>query len=59
MATETHGADAAAQAPGMPQLDFSTWGNQIFWLVIALVATYFVLAKVALPRIAARSARWA
>lgn len=53
MATETHGADAAAQAPGMPQLDFSTWGNQIFWLVIALVAIYFVLAKVALPRIAA------
>ena len=53
MATETHGADAAAQAPGMPQLDFSTWGNQIFWLIIALVAIYFVLAKVALPRIAA------
>ena len=53
MATETHGADAAAQAPGMPQLDFSTWGNQIFWLVITLVVIYFVLSKVALPRIAA------
>ncbi|MGA9411754.1 MAG: F0F1 ATP synthase subunit B' [Roseobacter sp.] len=52
MATETNGADAAAAAPGMPQLDFSTWGNQIFWLVITLVVIYMVLSKVALPRIA-------
>ncbi|MFK7943116.1 MAG: F0F1 ATP synthase subunit B' [Paracoccaceae bacterium] len=58
MATETngadaaHGAEAAASAPGMPQLDFSTWGNQIFWLVITLVVIYMVLSKVALPRIA-------
>ena len=53
MATETTGADAAASTPGMPQLDFSTWGNQIFWLVVTLVVIYFVLSKVALPRIAA------
>lgn len=52
MATETHGADAAASAPGMPQLDFSNWGNQIFWLVITLVVIYLVLSRVALPRIA-------
>ncbi|MFK7762052.1 MAG: F0F1 ATP synthase subunit B' [Roseobacter sp.] len=52
MATETHGADAVASAPGMPQLDFSTWANQIFWLVITLVVIYMVLNKVALPRIA-------
>lgn len=53
MATETNGADVAASSPGMPQLDFSTWGNQIFWLVITLVVIYMVLSKVALPRIAA------
>lgn len=53
MATETKGADAVASAPGMPQLDFSTWGNQIFWLVVTLVVIYMVLSKVALPRIAA------
>jgi F-type H+-transporting ATPase subunit b len=53
MATETTGADAAASTPGMPQLDFSTWGNQIFWLVLALLAIYFVLSRIALPRIAA------
>ncbi|MGR3621919.1 F0F1 ATP synthase subunit B' [Pseudophaeobacter sp.] len=50
-----HGAAEAAQgsAPGMPQLDFSTFGNQIFWLAIALVAIYLILSRVALPRIAA------
>ncbi|MFK7879920.1 F0F1 ATP synthase subunit B' [Roseobacter sp.] len=53
MATETTSADAAASAPGMPQLDFSTWGNQIFWLVITLVVIYMILSRVALPRIAA------
>ena len=53
MATETtagHGADAAASG-GMPQLDFSTFGNQIFWLVVAIVVLYLILSRVALPRI--------
>jgi len=36
----------------MPQLDFSTFGNQIFWLVVTLVAIYLILDRVALPRIA-------
>ncbi len=57
MATETHDAAGhaaeAASAPGMPQLDFSNWGNQIFWLLITLVVIYFVLSRIALPRIAA------
>jgi F-type H+-transporting ATPase subunit b len=35
----------------MPQLDFSTWGNQIVWLVLALIAIYLILSRVALPRI--------
>ena len=42
---------AADAAPGMPQLDFSTFANQIFWLVIALIAIYLILTRVALPRI--------
>ncbi|NNE51503.1 MAG: F0F1 ATP synthase subunit B' [Sulfitobacter sp.] len=54
MATETTHAEGVVEAgPGMPQLDFSTWGNQIFWLVIALIATYLILSRVALPRIGA------
>ncbi len=58
MATETHeatghAADAAASAPGMPQLDFSNWANQIFWLLVTLVVIYLVLSRIALPRIGA------
>ena len=51
MATEAHGE--AGAAVGMPQLDFSTWPNQIFWLLVTLVVIYFVLSKIALPRIGA------
>ncbi len=52
MATETHGAAEAAGGASMPQLDFSTFSNQIFWLVVTLVVIYLVLSRVALPRIA-------
>ena len=45
-------ANAAESAPGMPQLDFSTFPNQIFWLIVTLVVLYLVLSRVALPRIA-------
>lgn len=50
-----HGAaDAAhaAEAQGIPQLDFSTFPNQIFWLIVTILAIYFVLTRIALPRIA-------
>ena len=39
--------------PGMPQLDFATFPNQIFWLIVTLVVIYFVLSRIALPRIGA------
>ena len=58
MTTETtvtevaHGA-AEASGAGMPQLDFSTFPNQIFWLLVTLTVIYFVLTRVALPRIGA------
>lgn len=48
-----HAADAAHGSGGMPQLDFSTYGNQIFWLLVTLVVIYFILSRIALPRIAA------
>ena len=51
MATETQGAEEAAG--GLPQLDFSTFPNQIFWLVVTLVVIFFVLSRIALPRISA------
>lgn len=52
--TVEHAADAAghaAESAGMPQLDFSTFPNQIFWLLVTLVVIYLVLSRVALPRI--------
>lgn len=51
---ETHAVvedHAAAESAGMPQLDFATFGNQIFWLLVALALIYFILSRVALPRI--------
>lgn len=57
MATEStadvaQGAQEVAKA-GMPQLDFSTFPNQIFWLLVTLILIYLVLSRVALPRIGA------
>ena len=46
-----HAAEAATG--GMPQLDFSTFPNQIFWLLVALVIIYAMLSRIALPRIGA------
>ncbi|SET16308.1 F0F1 ATP synthase subunit B' [Paracoccus homiensis] len=55
-AAAAHGADAAghaAESAGLPQLDVTTFANQIFWLVVTMLVLYWVLSKVALPRIAA------
>ncbi len=41
----------AAEKAGMPQLDFSTFPNQIFWLVVTLVVTFLLLKLVVLPRV--------
>ncbi|MEL6167521.1 MAG: F0F1 ATP synthase subunit B' [Pseudomonadota bacterium] len=49
MATETNGAEAGGA--GLPQLDVTTFPNQIFWLVLTLLAIYFILDRIALPRI--------
>lgn len=45
--------DQGSGSAGMPQLDVATFPNQIFWLVLALVAIYMILTRVALPRISA------
>lgn len=55
MATEPREAvlDAGdAAASGMPQLNVGSFPNQIFWLLLALIAIYLILTRVALPRIA-------
>ena len=40
-------------ATGLPQLDTATFANQIFWLIVTMLVLYWVVAKVALPRIGA------
>lgn len=49
--TEVAGAAHEAAKAGMPQLDPSTFSNQIFWLLITLTVIYVLLSRVALPRI--------
>lgn len=44
--------DAHGGAIGMPQLCFDWFPNQMFWLAVTLVVIFFVLSRVALPRIA-------
>ncbi|MBK0401006.1 F0F1 ATP synthase subunit B' [Limibaculum sp. M0105] len=56
MATETvgeliHEAAEPHASGGLPQLDFATWPTQIFWLAVALVVLYYLMSRVALPRI--------
>jgi F-type H+-transporting ATPase subunit b len=56
MATETHDAVSACvssggSAIGMPQLCADWIPNQIFWLVVTLVVIFFVMSRIALPRI--------
>jgi F-type H+-transporting ATPase subunit b len=36
----------------MPQLDFSTFPSQIFWLLVIFAGLYIVMAYMALPRLA-------
>ena len=39
-------------ATGLPQLNFETWPSQIFWLIVALIVLYYLMSRIALPRIA-------
>lgn len=49
--TEAGQVAAAEHYEGMPQLNIDWFPNQIFWLVVTLVIIYFVLTRVAFPRI--------
>ena len=52
MAEKATGYDAAeAASGGLPQLDISTWGGQIFWLVVTFAILYFALSRFILPRL--------
>ena len=48
---ETH-VSGEEHAGGFPPFDSSTFESQIVWLVLSFVALYFLMSRVALPRIA-------
>jgi F-type H+-transporting ATPase subunit b len=48
--TETVGVEEHAET-GMPQLDVGLYPNLIFWLILAIVALYYIMSRIALPRI--------
>ncbi|MEZ5898321.1 MAG: F0F1 ATP synthase subunit B [Hyphomicrobiaceae bacterium] len=50
-ATEAATEAAHSGGGGLPQLDAHTFAPQIFWLVLTFAVLYFILSKVALPRI--------
>ena len=44
---------ADGETKGLPQLDISTWPNQLLWLAITFTVGYFLMSKVITPRIGA------
>ncbi len=43
---------AGDSSGGLPQLDFTTWPTQIFWLVVTFALAYVLMWRVVTPRIA-------
>ncbi|MCF6293301.1 MAG: hypothetical protein L3J04_07905, partial [Robiginitomaculum sp.] len=50
-AIELASEELASSGTGMPQLDFSTFPSQIFWLAIAFGILYLALSRIFIPRI--------
>lgn len=44
-------ADAADGGGGLPQLDFTTWPTQLFWLVVTFLIGYLLMWRVVAPKI--------
>ena len=53
MASLVSNAAVSGEAKGLPQLDISTWPNQLFWLAATFTLGYLLIAKVITPRIGA------
>lgn len=53
MATNSHTEQPSGHKGAFPPFNPSTFGSQLFWLVIAFAVLYVLMAKVALPRVGA------
>lgn len=50
-AVAAEAAEEAAKSGGLPQLNPHTFETQLFWLVVTFLALFFVMSKIALPRV--------
>lgn len=46
-----HAGEAHGAKPGLPQLDTTTFASQLFWLLISFAVLYFVISRIAAPKI--------
>lgn len=46
-----HSGDAHGAKPGLPQLDTTTFASQLFWFLISFMILYFVISRIAAPKI--------
>jgi F-type H+-transporting ATPase subunit b len=46
-----HAGDAHGAKPGLPQLDTTTFASQLFWFFISFAVLYFVISRIAAPKI--------
>jgi F-type H+-transporting ATPase subunit b len=50
-AVAAEAAEGASKSEGLPQLDPNHFTPQLFWLVLSLIALFFIMSRVALPRV--------
>lgn len=53
MTSQLSNAASNGEAKGLPQLNISTWPNQLLWLAVTFTVGYLLMAKVITPRIGA------
>jgi len=50
-AVAAEAAEGASKSEGLPQLDPNRFTPQLFWLVLSFIALFFIMSRIALPRV--------